>query len=220
MLTQKCPRCGASVKHAADATMVTCHYCGAELEVGHPKRAVLDDPQDEPPPRSRRKPEGTNAGCFFMVGIFGLIGAIMGGIYYVENYVTPWQWDGHKSFSCNKGSGTFTKIQATGSVEAKGYCTIELINPQIEAQVTASDHGTVHIIGGRVHYKGTAVTAKGFGKVILEGTTVDGQEAIRAKDSAVVESKGAIIIGAVNVDHANNLVGAPMPSATSTSKKR
>jgi hypothetical protein len=201
--------------------MVTCHYCGIELEVGHPKRAMLDEVDVPPPPRSRRKPEGTNAGCFFMVGIFALVGAIFGGLWYYDDYVEPWQWDGHRSFSCNKGTGTITKIQATGSFEARGYCNVELIAPQLEASITASDHATVHVVGGRIHVKsGTGVTAKGFSKVILEGTTVDASEAVRAKDAATVESRGAIITGGVNVDSPSNVTGAGWPASTSTSTSK
>jgi hypothetical protein len=210
------------VKYAPDDTIVTCHYCGTELEVGHPKREMLEERDSiEPPPRSHRKPEGTKAGCFVFLGMFGLCAAIFGGIYYYDVYVEPWQWDGHKSFSCNDGTGTITKIQATGNFEARGNCNVELIAPQLEASITASDHATVHVVGGRVHVKnGTGVTAKGFAKVILEGTTVDASEAVRAKDAASVESRGAIILGAVNLDSPRNVTGAGWPATTSTSKRK
>ncbi len=216
-----CTQCGAPAEHFdPDVTTYMCKFCHTEFEVRHPDYENHRREHDKERARQEHAKKRSNSGgCLVPIFIFALIGLSAGGVFYYEEYMKPWQWDGHTSFTCSGGSGTFTNIQATGSVTARGYCNLTLVNPSMEASITVSDHAIVTVKGGRVHTgSATAVTAKGFGRVVLDGATVDARDAVHVKDSATVESKNATIKGLVEADAPSGLLGSNWPANASRAR--
>jgi hypothetical protein len=232
-VTNICPQCGAPAEHfEPEVTQYACHFCSTEYEVRHPKREELlrkkearerqeakarerEEREKQKEEREKEKKSSDRIGALVPILTVGSILGLAGGMTYYEEYVKPGQWDGHSSYSCSKGSFTFTNVQATSSLTAKGNCTVTLVNPAFEAALKASDHGVINVTGGRIHYSSTAVDASGFAKITLNGTTIDGK--VSSTGSAVVESKNAKINGKVTSDGPSNLVNFPAPLATSTS---
>lgn len=228
-----CPQCGAPPEEFdPELTTYTCHFCSTPYEVQHPRREQLlrekrdrereaerarerETREKEKKEREKERKSSERVGAIVPILTVGTVLGLAGGLTYYEEYVKPGQWDGHSSFSCSKGSYTFTDIQATSSLSAKGNCQVTLIRPAFETSLKASDHAIVNVTQGRLHYSSTALDASGFAKVTLDGTTVDGK--VSSTGSALIVSKNAKINGKVTSDGPANLVGFPATSATSTS---
>lgn len=222
-----CPECGAAAAEFSPETVLyTCKFCQTPFEVRHPdyektkreneRRARDAEKAARAEEKSTEKARESRSGVLFGLGVLALILVVTGGIIYYDVYVEPWRWDGHRSFSCTSGKGTITDIQATGSVSARGTCTLTLVRPTMEASITASDHATINVVGGRIHSSNTPVTAKGFGKIVLDGTTVEaasGRDAVSVESAGSVESKNAVIHGKVKSASPTGLVGFPPPPA-------
>jgi uncharacterized Zn finger protein (UPF0148 family) len=218
-----CPECGAVAEAFAPETVLyTCKFCQTPFEVRHPeyrakKREIEklekehEREETEASERAEKAREG-RSGLLFGLGIVAVIAVVMGGFTYYDLVVKPWKWDGHRSFSCDSGKGTITDIQATGTVSARGTCELTLVRPTLEASITASDHAIINVVGGRIHSTSTPVNAKGFGKIVLDGTVVEassGHEAVNVENAGSVVSKKAIINGKVKSASAAGLIGFP-----------
>lgn len=225
-----CPQCGAPPEaFPPEVTSITCHFCGATYGVQHPdarKRRREQEREEhrrqkeaQEEKKKREKSRESSAGCAAPILILALVGGIFGGTYWYEEVYKPRQWDGHHDWSCKSGDVTFTDLQATGDVDARGSCTLTLVRPQFESHIHVRDHAVLKITGGRIHdTNGTVIDAEGFGKVTLDGTNIDGVEAVRAKGSASIEFKNnPTVTGRVRVDNPSQLVGWTPPAASASS---
>lgn len=223
-----CPKCGAPAEpFAPEITTITCHFCGVPYPVRHPdferfrrekeNREREAREAEKKKHKERERSKGSAAGCAVPFVVVGFLAVTFGGTYWYEDVYKPRQWDGHHDFSCKSGDITFTDLQATGDVDARGTCTLRFVRPQFESHIRAREHATVYVTGGRIHdNSGTVVSAEGFAKVVIDGASIDGDEAIRAKGSATVETKNNTTIrGKVRADSPTEIIGYTPPAASS-----